>query len=232
MSHPSGAEIERRLAAVGPSECDKGTVETLCLRPARNERHEVDAIVFTVDGGAVGDMWQTYHDRVEKEQVALINSRILRAIEPDHDKALLAGDQMFVDFDLSERNLPVGSHIQVGNAVLEITDEPHPGCAKFTKRFGKEAYQWTHQHPEERRRGAYSRVVRGGSVRKGDKIIKLSTGGASTGSAKKQAEAVTSPATSSSSSGQRWTTTVVAVACFALGAAAAFRFWNQSTRQN
>jgi MOSC domain-containing protein YiiM len=85
----------------------------------------------------------------------------------------LAGDQLYVDFDLSFDNLPAGTRLAVGGAVIEVTDKPHTGCAKFRDRFGTEAVRFVNAHQDLRLRGMNARVVVPGTVRRGDDVRKL-----------------------------------------------------------
>jgi MOSC domain-containing protein YiiM len=97
----------------------------------------------------------------------------LVAIEPE--RRPLAGDQLYVDFDLSLSNLPPRSRLGIGSAVIEITATPHTGCAKFVARFGADAQRWVNspQGRELRLRGANARVVQPGTVCVGDMVRKL-----------------------------------------------------------
>ena len=101
-----------------------------------------------------------------------MNSRIIRLLDPDPQRWPQAGDQLFVDLDLSEENLPAGQRIAIGSAVLEISEIPHTGCAKFSARFGSDALRWINSPlgRELRMRGVNLRVIRGGVVRTGDEL--------------------------------------------------------------
>ena len=103
-----------------------------------------------------------------------MSMRAIGAISPDETRWPLAGDQLFVDLDLTLTNLPPGTRLQVGGAVLEVTAQPHTGCGKFVERFGVDAMKWVNS-PEGRElnlRGIYAKVVAAGRVRPGDTITK------------------------------------------------------------
>ena len=104
-----------------------------------------------------------------------MNARLAQLIASDRQRWALAGDQLYVDLDLSIENLPVGTRLSVGNAVIEVSDVPHTGCAKFSARFGTEALKFVNKSPgrELRLRGLNARVVEPGRVRVGDTISKL-----------------------------------------------------------
>ena len=104
-----------------------------------------------------------------------MNDRAAQAIAGSKERRPLAGDQLYVDLDLSIENLPAGTRLAVGDAVIEVTPEPHTGCAKFSARFGTEALKFVNKSPgrELRLRGVNTRVVTPGTVRAGDAISKL-----------------------------------------------------------
>ena len=109
-------------------------------------------------------------------QLTLINTRMLAAIEPDRSRWTQAGDQLYVDFDLGVDNLPAGSRLAIGSAVIEISETPHTGCAKFGARFGSEALRWVNGPVgrANRLRGLNARIVEAGNVQVGDTIRKVS----------------------------------------------------------
>ena len=114
-------------------------------------------------------------NRNPESQVTLISTRVLRAIEQDTDRWPLAGDQLYVDFDLSIEALPPGSRLAIGSALLEVSEQPHTGCAKFSARFGSDALRWINSPVgrDLRMRGMNARVVRGGTVRAGDAVRRV-----------------------------------------------------------
>lgn len=166
-------------ADVAASPRDAGTLLGLVRRPERDRREVVDEAMLDETTGMVGDDWlargssRTPDGRANPEsQLTLMSVRVLRAIEPDESRWALAGDQLLVDLDLSEGNLPPGTRLTVGEATLEVTPNPHTGCAKFSGRFGSDALRWlnTPEGRELRLRGVYVRVVGSGIVRTGDAI--------------------------------------------------------------
>ena len=104
-----------------------------------------------------------------------MSSRAAALVAGDRERWPLAGDQLYVDLDLSDENLPPGTRLALGSAVLEVTDEPHTGCKKFTARFGLDAMVFVNS-PVGRAlnlRGINARVVESGTVRVGDAVTKL-----------------------------------------------------------
>jgi hypothetical protein len=171
--------FDAQLPHVQAAPADEGRVELIVRRPAVDERELLEEAVLDRDVGLVGDRWAA-RDREKtpiylSSQLTVISTRVLRAIEPDPTRWPLAGDQLYVDFDLGEANLPAGSRLAVGTSVLEISETPHTGCAKFSSRFGSEALRWINSPTgrAHRMRGLNARVVEPGTVRLGDAIRKL-----------------------------------------------------------
>ncbi|MEO6590493.1 MAG: hypothetical protein ABIP06_14440 [Pyrinomonadaceae bacterium] len=108
-------------------------------------------------------------------QINIMNSRAISLIAQTKDRWQLAGDQLFVDMDLSEENLPPKSRLAIGSAVLEITEVPHNGCIKFTKRFGKDAVKFVNSKfgKQLHLRGLNAKVVKSGMIRTGDVVKKI-----------------------------------------------------------
>jgi MOSC domain-containing protein YiiM len=105
-------------------------------------------------------------------QITLMNARVAALVAGDPERRQLAGDQLFVDFDLSVANLPPGTRLSVGSATLEVSDQPHLGCGKFAARFGVDALKFVNSAVgrELNLRGVNARVVAGGPIRTGDPI--------------------------------------------------------------
>ena len=171
---PSLPSIEAAPKAVG-------RLDGIVLRPAVDVRVTVDEAELDPDLGVVGDSWldrgssSTPNGSARPDcQVTLISTRVLAAIEPDRSRWPLAGDQLLVDLDLSIENLPPGTRLQVGEAVLEVSEQPHTGCAKFSARFGSDALKWINSPlgRELRMRGMNTTIVQGGAVRIGEEVRK------------------------------------------------------------
>jgi hypothetical protein len=174
--------LEEGLDEIRRSPSDEGSVELIVRRPAENEREVLAEGMLDTEVGLVGDMWRTRGSSRTEDgsshpdtQVTLMNSRVAALVAQRPDRRQLAGDQLYVDLDLSCDNLPPGTRLAVGSAVLEITDEPHRGCGKFSARFGVDALKLVNSQVgrELNLRGIYARVVVGGVVRQGDPIAKV-----------------------------------------------------------
>lgn len=186
--HLTLAELEAGLAgAAAGSPKDGGRLELIVRRPARGRREAVEAGELSPERGLGGDSWlergsSRSPDRAADPdcQVTLMNSRVIALLAGDRARWQLAGDQLFVDLDLSEANLPAGSRLAVGGAVLEITAKPHTGCAKFNEWFGPDAVRFVNSPARKglRLRGANARVVQAGAIRAGDTVRKVGQRGA------------------------------------------------------
>jgi len=167
--------LEAGLAHVLASPSDLGTVELVVRRPAEGEREILDEGVVDFPG-LVGDRHTLRQDTHAGTEITLMNARVVDLVAGgDRERWALAGDQLYVDFDLRHENLPPGSRLQVGSATLEVSEMPHTGCAKFTARFGSAATQFINGKPHRdlRLRGMNTRVITPGTVRPGDTIQKL-----------------------------------------------------------
>jgi MOSC domain-containing protein YiiM len=179
--HRTFAEIERVAAEMGNSPTDNGIVEMIVCRPAMYEREVLQLGRLDVTHGLLGDSWErrTGSNAASSpdplRQVTVMNSRALASIAGERDRWPHAGDQLLVDLDLSIDNLPAGTRLRIGNAVVEVTEPPHRGCAKFAGRFGADALAWANGTAgrQQRRRGIYVRVLMSGTVRQGEAIHKL-----------------------------------------------------------
>jgi hypothetical protein len=180
--HAGPDALQAGLDEILRSPTSKGTVELIVRRPAVDEREVLAEGVLDVEEGLVGDAWRTRGSSSTEDgsahadrQLTLMNSRVIALLAGDRERWALAGDQLYVDLDLGPANLPPGTRLEVGSAVIEVTEELHTGCAKFTKRFGSAAIRFVNSRDgrAHRLRGMYARVVEPGAVRVGDSIRKL-----------------------------------------------------------
>jgi hypothetical protein len=172
-------DFSAHTAAVAEAPRDEGVVELIVRRPDRDVREVVGEARLDPVEGLVGDGWLARGSKSTPDgsadplsQLTIMNTRVLAAAEPDRSRWPLAGDQLYADFDLSEAGLPPGTRLRVGEALVEVTERPHTGCAKFASRYGLDALRWisTPVGRSLRMRGMYVRVVEGGAIRVGDAI--------------------------------------------------------------
>jgi hypothetical protein len=174
--------LEAALDEIRGSPTDNGTIALIVRRPAEDQREIVKEAWLDVQDGLEGDTWRARGSSrtpdggpILEAQLTLMNARTAAAVAGDRERWALAGDQLYVDLDLSLANLPAGSRVQVGSAVIEFSESPHTGCAKFSARFGNDAQRFVNSPTgrDLRLRGANCRVVVAGRVRQGDRITKL-----------------------------------------------------------
>ena len=175
----STAELEALLDEILQAPQDAGPIEMIVRRPGENQREVIQAGELSPETGLGGDNWSA---RVggdgqphRETQLTLMNARVADAVAVSRDRWPLAGDQIYVDMDLSHENLPAGSRIRVGEAVVEISEVPHTGCDKFAGRFGAEALRFANVGVgrDNRFRGVNAFVVEGGPIAVGDKVTKI-----------------------------------------------------------
>ena len=182
MSALTRDQLESGLEDVLAAPADAGTLELIVRRPgAMGERELLDAGELAPETGLTGDRWAAHeakrrNGRRPEAQLTIMSVRAATLVtgSGDHERWAQAGDQLYVDLDLSQANLPAGSRLAIGEAVVEITPDPHTGCGKFSRRFGVDALKFvnTKRGRELRLRGVNARVVRAGLVRRGDMVSK------------------------------------------------------------
>jgi MOSC domain-containing protein YiiM len=180
--HLSMAELEAGLETLRRAPSDQGTLKMIVRRPAVDEREPVQEAELSVTDGLVGDTWKARGSDHTPDgsanlnaQVTVMNVRATALLAQSEDRWALAGDQLYVDFDLSDDNIPAGTRLSIGSAVLEVSAQPHSGCKKFSARFGVEAMKFVNS-PEGKRlhlRGINTRVVQAGSIHVGDTVQKI-----------------------------------------------------------
>lgn len=180
--HLSTTEIEAGLDAVRLSPKGSGTLDLIVRRPSTEQREVLEEGELDLTVGLVGDNWiERPSTRMPTPvahpdmQLNVINTRFIDLVAQDSERRQLAGDQLFVDLDLSEENLPAGTRLAIGEAVIEVTDQPHTGCAKFAARFGNDAQRFvmTPVGRQMRLRGLCAKVVQPGMIRRGDSVKKI-----------------------------------------------------------
>jgi hypothetical protein len=177
LQHRTLDEIESGFVYVLQSPGDSGVLELIVRRPRHDQREVLESAELSLPHGLIGDLWSVGKDASSSRaaQVTLTNSRLVHLLAGDKKNWSLAGDQLYVDFDLAEANLPPGTHLAIGTAVLEVSAKPHTGCRKYMARFGPDALQFI-SAPERKSlnlRGINCSVVKGGIIHVGDLVRKI-----------------------------------------------------------
>jgi hypothetical protein len=182
MVHLTRAQLEAGLDEVRRSPTDAGEVVLIVRRPAVDEREVLEEGQLDLREGLVGDTWQHRGSSRTSDgsphpdmQLNVINARASHLVAAHTDRRALAGDQLHLDLDLSVENLPAGTRLALGSAVIEVTAQPHNGCKKFSARFGSDAWRFVNSPVGQalRLRGLNAKVVVPGTVRPGDVVRKL-----------------------------------------------------------
>jgi hypothetical protein len=182
VRHLTKAELEAGLGEIVRSPKDEGVLRLIVRRPRVGEREALDEGDLDCAVGLVGDTWQDRKSRRTPDgsphpdmQLNVMNARVAALLAQDQKRWALAGDQLFVDMDLSAANLPPGTQLAIGSAVIEVTAQPHTGCEKFVERFGLDAMQFVNSSlgRELHLRGINAKVVRPGRIRPGDPVKKV-----------------------------------------------------------
>lgn len=176
------AILEAGLLSIRESPKTGAVLDLIVRRPGVELRETTGDARLDDANGLVGDNWiqrgssQTADGRSHPDmQLTIMNSRTIALIAASKERWPLAGDQLFTELDLSTANLPAGSRLSIGEAIIEITAQPHTGCAKFKARFGADAFAFVNSPigRELRLRGANARIVFGGVIRVGDAVVKI-----------------------------------------------------------
>ena len=185
MAHLSTDQLEAKLDDVRGAPTDGGTLELIARRPAEEEREILDVGELDLRAGLVGDMWANRPSSSTPDggpnpeaQVTVMNARAAALVAgTDRERWAQAGDQLYVDLDLSHENLPAGTRLRIGDAMLEVTEAPHLGCGKFSRRFGVDALKLVNSAVgrQLRLRGLNARVITAGAIRRGDRVSRLAT---------------------------------------------------------
>ena len=182
VEYLSIAELEAGLEHIRQAPRDDGVLEMIVQRPQIDERRLIDQGELNPVEGLVGDNWKDRGSRHTPDgsanlyaQITIMNARCIALLAQNEERWALAGDQLYVDFDLSDDHIPPGTRLAIGSAILEVSAEPHSGCKKFSSRFGVEAMKFVNS-PEGKQlhlRGINAKVIREGVVRVGDTVKKV-----------------------------------------------------------
>lgn len=182
VQHLSMEELEGGLAGIRQAPADAGVLRMIVRRPRFDEREVLEEGVLDLAEGLVGDNWLARGSASTPDgsahpgkQITVMSARVIALVAREQEHWPLAGDQLFIDLDLSMRNLPPGARLAIGSAVIEVSDLPHNGCKKFAARFGVDALAFisTPEGKQLRMRGLNAWVVQPGVVRVGDVARKL-----------------------------------------------------------
>ncbi|MDH3547208.1 MAG: MOSC domain-containing protein [Gammaproteobacteria bacterium] len=180
--HLTTADLEQGLEYILESPKDNGELTLIVRRPERDQRESVAEGYLDTERGLVGDNWLSRGNRHTPDgaadpemQLNIMNSRVAGLVAQDPDRMQLAGDQLYLDLDLSGENLPHGTRLALGDAVIEVTEPPHTGCKKFAERFGKEAVVFVNSGfgRKQNFRGINARVIQSGDIKVGDVARKI-----------------------------------------------------------
>jgi hypothetical protein len=177
--HLGHEQLAEGMRQVRQSPAEGGAIELLVIRPDVDQRMVLPECDVDAEHGLVGDTWRQRGNRRTPDgasdpddQITVMNSRVALLVAGSWERVPLAGDQVYVDLDLSRENLPTGTVLDFGEVALEVADKPHTGCKKFAARFGLDALRLTadDEGRERRLRGINVRVVQGGRLRVGDTV--------------------------------------------------------------
>jgi MOSC domain-containing protein YiiM len=182
VEHVTTEALLAGLDQVRSAPADGGRLELIVRRPVTEEREELTQAELRTDVGLDGDNWAERGSRhtpdgsaERSRQLTLMNARAIALFAGDRSRWGLAGDQLYVDLDLSDDNLPPGSKLRIGGAVIEVSSAPHTGCAKFRKRFGADVSRFVNSSEgvQLHLRGVNAYVVEPGAIRAGDLVTKV-----------------------------------------------------------
>jgi hypothetical protein len=176
------SELEAGLDEIRRSPKEEGVLEMIVRRPRTDEREVLQEGELDLKEGLVGDNWSTRGSSRTADgsshpdmQLNIMNSRVIALVAQDKERWQLAGDQLFIDLDLSTENLPPGSRLALGPCVIEVTAEPHTGCQKFVERYGADAMKFVNSAVGRQLhlRGINAKVIQAGVIRVGDIVKKM-----------------------------------------------------------
>ena len=181
LRHLTATELEAGLPHILDSPKDGGALEMIVRRPRTDEREVLEQGELDLIEGLVGDNWRTKGSSKTADgsshpemQLNIMNARVVALVAEERESWPLAGDQLYLDLDLSSENLPPGTRLALGEAVIEVTPMPHTGCKKFLARFGQDALLFVNSGEGKKLhlRGINARVVQAGKIQVGDRAKK------------------------------------------------------------
>jgi hypothetical protein len=166
------SELEAALPLLRAAPRERGVLEMIVRRPAKDAREVVAMAEVQTGGGLVGDRWTPAS---RGDPLTVVSSRLIGLLAHTRERWPLAGDQLYVDFDLSAENVPPGTRLSIGGAIIEVSAEPHTPCRKFRDRYGQDAMRFVASAvgKELNLRGINALVLTGGTVRVGDAVVAL-----------------------------------------------------------
>ena len=181
IKHLSLEELNAGLPEIALSPKDRGEVRLIVRRPTIGVREVLQEAQLDVRTGLVGDTWSERGSSRTPDgsphpdmQLNIMNARTIALLAQSRERWALAGDQLFIDLDLTDANLPAGTRLAIGSAIIEVTPQPHTGCGKFAERFGVDATEFVNSREGRRLhlRGINAKVVQSGTIRLGDLAVK------------------------------------------------------------
>ena len=182
VKHLTIEELEAALDHLRESPKNDGVIELIVRRPEVDQREVLHEAELDISLGLIGDNWKVRGSKKTPDgsahpemQINIMNSRVTALVAQERERWPLAGDQLYIDMDLSRENLPAGSRIAVGSAVLEVSPLPHTGCKKFVSRFGIEAMEFVNSELGKLLclRGINAKIIQGGTVKVGQVAKKI-----------------------------------------------------------
>lgn len=180
----STIELEAGMEYIRQAPKENGVLKMIVRRPEEDEREIVEQAELDLSEGLVGDNWKARGDKHTADgsanhdaQITVMNARAIEVLAQDVERWSLAGDQLYIDMDLSDDNLPPGTRLAIGSAIIEVSAVPHTGCKKFSARFGVEAMKFVNA-PEGKQlhlRGINTKIVQAGVIHVGDVVKKIQT---------------------------------------------------------